>query len=201
MLRFLALSCAFLHAKGANIIDGFVSNIIETFHSKAPAIIYEERAPEICMSSLWVLCVTTNSETEGHKLADHFTLPNVRHKHDILLFLGGSNQIELVTELDRRAFALFTLDNPVLMPAHYASSVRLWLDSNIIFFEEDGPSSYKLVDIFAVKSGPPIRMDIGKWNYDHGFHFMKSMNRWDRRRDLKGTVFLNALATSKQMLS
>ena len=171
------------------------------------------------MNTPWVLCAAIGSDADGQALADHYTMQsktrtshlekheteggklgaNIRHKHDVLIFLGGIGQRKLVTQLDKQIFTIFTSDNPVFMPAQYANAVKLRLDSNIIFINEDGPKSYNFDDIFAIKGGVPLRMEIGKWSYvspdrTYGVHLMRSRNRWDRRTDLHGTPFLNALS-------
>ena len=115
------------------------------------------------------------NDTETLKVADGKIGSQIRRMHDMLIFLGGMGQRELVAELDNKAFTIFTSDNPVFMPAKHANAVNLRLDSNIIFIDEDGSASYKLIDIFAVKGGPPIRIEIGEWNlHSHqrtnGFH-------------------------------
>ena len=250
----LVLSCKFLHAKCNENVDSFVRDIIKTFQSRSPTIIFDEYAPEICMTRQWVLCVTNGPDTEGNELADYFAMltativhtmdnryifnsnvdgidhnrfainpellgpnwnePPVKRKHDALIFLGGGGQRELVTQLDKRptikspddpddqpgAFKLnyfsetptiFTTDSPVFMPIEYADAIKLRLDTNIIFFEEEMPGNYKLVDMFAVKSGPPITLHLGEWHLGHGISLEKNMYRWRRRTDLKGASMIN----------
>ena len=251
----LLLSCKFVLANGNQNVDSFVRDIIQTFHSRSPTIVFDEYAPEVCMTRQWVLCVTNGPDTKGNELADYFAMltrtfvytydnryifdpavdgvdysrfainpeqylglnwtePQVKRKHDALIFLGGGGQRELVTQLDKRpaikspddpddqpgAFAwndmsetptIFTTDSPVFMPIEYADAIKLRLDTNIIFFEEEVPGNYKLVDMFAVKSGPPITLNLGKWHLGHGISLEKNMYRWRRRTDLRGASMIN----------
>ena len=117
----VVMSCLLLHVKGDPTIDTFVIDIIETFHSRSPTIIFDEYAPEICFTRQWVLCVTTGPDgREKDALADYLAFlaqtmvketdnreivelrdgPQVKRKHDLLLFLGGGSQKELVRQID-----------------------------------------------------------------------------------------------------
>ena len=71
---------------------------------------------------------------------------------------------------------------------------ELRLDSNILFYHhsEDG-KEYQVKDIFTVKGGDPRVLDLAKWDATNGFRFQNSINRWDRRIDLKGVIFDNSL--------
>ena len=60
------------------------------------------------------------------------------------------------------------------------------MKSNIILFNESSAGNWKLFDIFSVKNEPPITLEIGKWDTDDGMMLQKSLNRWDRRTDLRG---------------
>ena len=72
LIGLLVLSGTFLHVEGTLIADSFVSDIIEVFHSKSPAIIFEEHSPELCRTRQRMICVTLESDTEERDLADHF---------------------------------------------------------------------------------------------------------------------------------
>ena len=78
------------------------------------------------------------------------------------------------------------------MPLEYKKLMKLRLNSNIFFYEE-GDSKFNLVDIFAVNGGPPIVLDFGTWDRANGILLKKSLNRWERRTDLMGAEFVNAL--------
>ena len=117
----VVMSCLLLHVKGDPTVDTFVMDIIETFHSRSPTIIFNEYAPEICFTRQRVLCVTTGPDgREKDALADYLAFlaqtmvketdnreivelrdgPQVKRKHDLLLFLGGGSQKELVRQID-----------------------------------------------------------------------------------------------------
>ena len=82
------------------------------------------------------------------------------------------------------------------MPASYKNVIKLRLDSNIILFNESSFRNLKLLDIFSVKNGTPIILELGNWDIDTGIILQKSKNRWDRRTDLKGVTFVNCFATN-----
>ena len=117
----VVMSCLLLHVKGDPTVDTFVMDIIETFHSRSPTIIFDEYAPEICFTRQWVLCITTGpdsrekdaladylaflaqmmvKETDNRKIVELRDGPQVKRKHDLLLFLGGGSQKELVRQID-----------------------------------------------------------------------------------------------------
>ena len=82
------------------------------------------------------------------------------------------------------------------MPDSYSDILKLRLDSNVIFFEELGPQIYRLEDTFSVKQGPKITLEIGTWEADAGFSLEKSLNRWERRVDLRGATLVNGFSVS-----
>ena len=69
------------------------------------------------------------------------------------------------------------------------------LDSNILFYKEEEPGTYQLLDKFAVKGGPPIVIDLGKWDPSYGMIIQNYKDRWDRRTDLRGAEIVNSLNT------
>ena len=62
------------------------------------------------------------------------------------------------------------------------------------FYRENDTSNYEMYDIFAVKAGPSILLEVGRWNFDNGIELIKSINRWDRRTNLQQTTFVNCFA-------
>ena len=88
---------------------------------------------------------------------------------------------------------MFSLRYPIFMPAHYENHIQLRLDSNLIFYEETAPGKYKLTDKFAVKGGHPIIEEVGHWDEKNGVTLLKSMNRWERRKDLRGASIISAV--------
>ena len=73
--------------------------------------------------------------------------------------------------------SLFTSDSPVFMPADYTDAVKLRLKLNIIFFEEETPKSFKLVDRFAVANGPPIALHLADWHPGQGVSLHRNIYR------------------------
>ena len=57
------------------------------------------------------------------------------------------------------------------------------------------------MDRFAVKGSPPITLELGQWNLKKGITLQLSKNRWDRRRDLKGAVLVNAVIENGDFIS
>ena len=80
------------------------------------------------------------------------------------------------------------------MPKEYVEMIKLRLDSNVIFYEKEAMKKFSLFDIFAVKGGPLITLDIGDWDTENGTRLKENIVRWERRTDLKGAEFINALA-------
>ena len=83
---------------------------------------------------------------------------------------GLEHQQQLVNELASLHPTVLTSNNPVFMPTMYRNNVSLRLDSNIVFYEEDEESGnkYRLFDIFAVKGGQPIVLELGEWKLESG---------------------------------
>ena len=79
------------------------------------------------------------------------------------------------------------------MPVEYSNKIEHRLDNNILFYENMGQERYNLVDIFAIKGGRPIVLDMGTWVKGSGVQLERKINRWDRRRDLMGAKFVNTL--------
>ena len=66
-----------------------------------------------------------------------------------------------------------------------------------IFYTEKAPGKNELVDKFSVKGGPIIVEVLGYWEMIKGITFLKSMNRWDRRTNLKGATLTNCLSVAE----
>ena len=79
------------------------------------------------------------------------------------------------------------------MSVEHQDIVKLRLDSNIIFFEEN-QSGYTLVDRYAIKGSDQMQQKLGSWNKQSGMRLIKSILRWNRRRDLHGAEIVNTLA-------
>lgn len=101
---------------------------------------------------------------------------------------------QLIQTISRDAKFILTSNCPIFLPKEYSDIINLRLDSNIIFYEETTQTQYKLMDIFAVRGGPPITLQLGKWNLNNGVTLERSANRWENRIDLEGATILNGLS-------
>ena len=182
---------AFANGSEAEVLETLVKSIVEKWQLLSPTIIVQDTIPEICLTLDWVLCLTTDLDINDftQQLA---TTHQPRHQ-DGILFLGVHGHEDLIKKLANQLPSLFTSNIPVFMPTEYATYISLRLDSNIIFYESERPGTYKLVDTFAVKGGHPIFLPMGYWNVQKGVILNASMNRWDRRTDLKRANFYNCL--------
>ena len=178
------------------ILNSFLEDIITSFQFISPTIIYTtDEAPEICLTKQWLLCLENAPEIDLLKLAEHLDILHRNRKQDGIILAGrNENSEDIVTHMKMKQPTIFTSNCPVIMPLEYAESVPLRLDSNIIFYQkQEGLARYELFDKFAVKSGPPISVKLGQWDILSGTTLKESLNRWDRRKDLKGAKFVNAV--------
>ena len=172
-------------------MKSFVKEIIEEWRILSPTIIVQNDMPEMCMTFQWALCLANDMGMD--ELAPHLATIHQHRKQDGIIFIAGQGHRDLIKELVDRVPSLFTSNSPVFMPADYSKDISLRLDSNIIFYEIEMQGTYRLLDKFAVKGGPMIVLALGYWNVDEGINLQASMNRWDRRTDLKGATFRNCL--------
>ena len=116
-----------------------------------------------------------------------------------MIFVGtGSKSLkELSKKLASRVPGLFRSNSPVIMPIEYSTIIETKLDSHVIFYTKEKDETYRLTDKFSVKGGTPIILELGTWEDGQGVSLKKKMNRWDRRTDLLGTPFANALDKTK----
>ena len=177
----------------AELFDEFIEDIIETWQIQLPTIIGEEYVQEVCWTQERVLCATNAMNT--NELAEHLNMMHLNRTQvqDGLIFVGNAGNKKLYDLLSMLAPSLFTSDLPVFVPLEYVEHVNLRLDSNVVFYEKTSSTNYELFDVFTVKGGPMIRLELGNWSQDNGFIFQNSMNRWDRRSDLGGVTFLNSI--------
>ena len=172
------------------VLDKFVEDLIDTWQLRSPTIIYQDDLPELCRKRDWILCLS--NAWDMSELAQHMVDIYSQTKHDGLIFLGHGHE-KLLKKLADDAPLLLSTNYPIFMPTSYKTDIKLRLDSNVLFYEEKNVGNYELFDIFAVKAGPPIALEVGKWNFDNGMTLITSMNRWDRRTKLHGTTFVNCL--------
>ena len=105
-------------------------------------------------------------------------------QQDSTFFIGSLKTALLVPKM-------FTSDCPAFMPVEYSDRIEHRLDNNILFYEKIGQVRYNLVDIFAIKGGRAIVLDMGTWEKGSGLQLERKINRWDRRNDLMGAKFVN----------
>ena len=181
--------------KSDGTIDKFVGEILSTFRLMSPTMIYpEDEAPEICWIKDWLLCLR---EAEHYEVAEHIHRLYIDRKQDSLIFLDHQDQApSLLEKLSELEPGIFRWSSPVIMPIRFVLHMSLRLDSNIIFYLKTGPGNYNLIDIFAVKGGPNIQLDIGVWDKINGIRVHRPLGRWDRRRDLKQTEITNSVYSS-----
>ena len=176
--------------------DHFVIDVIALYKLTSPTVIIgddSDEIPEYCISS-WVLCISNAKEDNLIIVAQYLIAIHKENKQDGIIFTDQQKNNELVELLSREVPSVFTSNCPVLMPIDYDDLVKLRLDSNIIYYQKGtNPDSYKLVDKFAVKERPLITLHIGTWDTSNGIILEKSLNRWDRRTDLKGVEIISGL--------
>ena len=207
---------------GVDAQEKFVKDIIKTWHLKSPTIIIKDDLLNLCMIHNWWLCLT--NDKKGDELAIHLALIHKESKQDGLILMGNRGHRQIFRQLANFAPSIFTSNIPIFIAEVYISEIQLRLDSNIIFYRWVSPTSVKLFDKFRLSYGRwiyPKRVEhtqkkqerrqqqnqvarlkslhIGDWNVSDGIMLQSSMNRWDRRVDLKGlgsfrnTIFRKAM--------
>ena len=182
---------------GNDPLDNFVDDIIMTWKLRSPTIIFREESSELanlCRRRDMMLCVTNYANVT--EIGEHLAKIHEVRKQDSLFFVGSNVHERLLREIIHLMPSILTNNCPVFMPKEFSDMVKLRLDSNIIFYEVGKPSEYKLLDIFAVKDGPKITIELGKWDSVDGMRLKRTMNRWERRTDLKGAPFVNGVASN-----
>ena len=125
-------------------------------------------------------------------MAQHLSILHKERKQDGVIFVGkGHNQ--LLGELVKIALAFFTSESPLFLPKDYVADMTLRLDSNMLFYHKYRSGEYQISDIFSVKGGDPIILDLAKWDTVKGLRVQNNMNRWDRRVNFEGATFDNSL--------
>ena len=192
-LLFLFLNSATSHGAELKDFEAFIEDIIETWQLRSPTILVKDDLLNICISQKhpWLLCLTNNDNI--HDLENHLTSIYQARKQDGLIFVESKGQEKLLKHMSNGVPNIFISNNPVFMPISYQKDMQLRLDSNIFFYKGNHDGSYELYDIFVVKAGPPIKLEVGKWKLHNGLRLIKSLSRWDRRTDLQNTTLLNCL--------
>ena len=180
---------------GAESLSTFIEDIIQSWKLLSPTIIFTGEMIDLCMRHDMILCVTNDENVT--ELAEHLATIHKVRKQDGLIFVDYLGHEKLLGEAVRIIPSMFTSKCPVFMPKVYSSMIELRLDSNVIFYEELTETEFTLVDIFAVKGGPKITVELALWIYHKGFMIINSLNRWDRRLDLMGAMFVSGLFRRK----
>ena len=172
-------------------VHNFIVDIIGTWQLRLPTLVFEDDLPQLCMTHERALCLTNAMDLD--ELAEHLATIHLNRRQDGLIFVGNAGHKKLLNKVARLVPTILTSNCPIFMPHSYSDDLKLRLDSNIIFYWKNGPAKYKLFDIFAVKGGPPIWIELGDWSMQGGIMLNHSKNRWDRRTDLEGAIFVNSV--------
>ena len=176
------------------MFETLVSDVIDKWSLLSPTIIFQDDVPPMCMKLQWSLCLTNGMGIE--EVITHLATMSQLRKHDSLIFVGSHQHRDLVKNISDIVPSIFTSGYPVFMPKIHTNAVNLRLDSNVIFYEEKPSGVIEFVDKFAIGGGPTITETLAYWSVEEGINLQASMNRWDRRTDLKGTTFRNCLFTT-----
>ena len=190
MILFLIVSVA--NGLENDQFETFIRDMIKEWKLLSPTIIFQDEMPELCLKLKWGLCLTNIMDTD--ELVEHIATIHQLRKQDGIIFVHSPDTKDLIRKLAKHVPSLFSSECPVFIPTEYDEDIDLRLDSNIIFYKEETMHAYTLADKFAVKGGPKIVLSLGNWNVKEGVTLQQSMNRWDRRIDLKGATFKNCLA-------
>ena len=193
ILQIFLLVGSFVISHGTELedVEAFLEDIIKTWKLRSPTIIVKDDLPNMCMKHQWLLCLSNYQD--ANDLANHLSHVHRHNKQDGLIMVGSHGHDELLRHLMKGASTIFTSNHPFFMPLTYQNAIQLRLDSNIVFYDNKA-GNYEMYDIFAVKGGPFITMDVGSWNLNNGMMLSKSLNRWDRRTNLQQTTFVNCFA-------
>ena len=176
------------------MLESFVTDIMEKWSLLSPIIVFHDEVPNMCTKLPWSLCLTNGIGIQ--EVATHLAMISKLRKHDGIIFVGGHKHRKLLQNLANTVPSIFTSSNPVFMSKNCTNEINLRLDSNVIFYEEKASGVIKFVDMFAIGGGPTITETLAYWNVEEGINLQASMNRWDRRSDLKGATFKNGVITT-----
>ena len=192
ILQLFLLVGSFVISHGTELeeVDVFLEDIIKTWKLQSPTIIVKDYLSNVCMKHQWLLCLSNHQD--ANDIANHLSHVHRHNNQDGIIMVGSHGHDELLRHLMKDAPTIFASNHPFFMPLKYQNSIQLRLDSNVVFYD-DQDGNYEMYDIFAVKGGPFITMDVGNWNLNTGMMISKSLNRWDRRTDLQDTTFVNCL--------
>ena len=113
-----------------DIASTFIEDIMQTWKLHSPTIVAND-LPGICMKHQWLLCLS--NDQDELELANHLAFVHHQGKQDGIIFIGRQGTESLLTHLTLNTSSIFTSNYPVFMPTSYKSSIKLRLDSNILF--------------------------------------------------------------------
>ena len=185
-----AFTLALAHGAEDIEFDLFIRDIMVFWRLRAPTLIVQGDLPQLCERTDWVLCLPSE-DWEKEELAEQLATMNMQSRQDGVILVGREGHNKL---LEHPAVKdVWTSNCPNFIPASYRDNIKLRLDSNIVFYEETSKIEYELYDMYAIKDGPPIIEKLGKWDTESGIQILSGVNRWDRRTDLGGAPFINAV--------
>ena len=171
-------------------LETFVIGIIDRWQLLSPTIVFHNEISKMCMNLQWSLCLT--SDMRINETVEHLDTTFKNRKQDGIILVGDQGHRQLIRQLTKITPSIFSGNCPVFMPIDYTNDIRMRLDTNVIFYKESH-GLYELIDKFAIKGESTITETLGYWNRKSGIIIQTSMSRWERRTDLKGAIFTNAL--------
>ena len=142
--------------------EAFIEDVIETWQLRHPTILFKDDLPKICMVYQWLLCLSNEEDT--NELANHLATIHKHRKQDGLIIVGNQGHEKILKHVSKAVSSFWTSNSPAFIPISYQNKIKHRLDSNIIFYSKNYDENYELLDVFAVKRGPHIRLKVGKWN-------------------------------------
>ena len=130
------------HAFESGELDKFLVDLIDTWQLRSPTVIVQGDLPKLCMVRQWQLCLSDSWDTL--ELANHLALAHLHRRQDGIVLVGRTGHENLLSELAQRSPSLLTTNFPVFMPISYKDDIKLWLDSNIIMFNESSAGNWRL---------------------------------------------------------
>ena len=189
----LFLSSIIITAHAEDSVNSFIVDVIAEFRLTSPTIIFVGDVPPICMETDWSLCIE-NSQNDAALISKHLETLHLSRKQDGVIFAdGGNGMTSLIEEISHLTPSLFRSPCPFILPLAYSDFIKLRLDSNLLFYKKESNHSFMLIDMYTFKVEPTITKELGLWNKRTGLELYASINRWNRRTDLKGGMLINTL--------
>ena len=177
-----------------NNVEAFIEDLIKMWQLRSPTIVINDELPNLCINHQWLLCL--QNEVDSVEVLHHMEIIQQGRKLDSLIFVGIQGHGNILKQLSVGATNFLISNIPAFIPISYRNNIKLRLDSNIIFYAENDGGNFELYDIFAVKGGPSIELELGNWTHDNGMRLLNTKNRWERRTNLKQSTFINCMANN-----